>query len=143
MSNIPNIYHNNIRIRICGICLVRQSILLVNHQGLTPSNEYWMPPGGGIAFGETIHSCLKRELYEETGYHVTPGKFVTIHEHIVPPLHAIEHFYEAAISSGTLKKGIDPELQDQIIKDVKWVPLKELANIPQHQKHPILEQFAR
>ena len=34
----------------------------------------WGPPGGNREEGETIDQCATRELYEETGFHLTPRR---------------------------------------------------------------------
>lgn len=141
MTQVDHRYHNILRIRICGICIRDNSILLVNHTSLNKENKLWMPPGGGLEFSETIEQCLQREFLEETGYKIAKSSFFCIHEHIAPPLHAIEHFYEVSIIGGNLITGIDPEISKQIIKEVKWVPLHELSQFPEGLKHPVLHQL--
>ncbi len=37
-------------------------------------------PGGHLEFGETLATCLTREVYEETGLNVEADKLVYIHE---------------------------------------------------------------
>jgi 8-oxo-dGTP diphosphatase len=125
-QEIINQYGNQLRIRVCGICVQEGKILVVNHSGMNESGEFWSPPGGGLQFGETIEECLKREFLEETNTIISVGNFLKINEFVKPPLHAIELFYEVRIESGEIKIGFDPEMEEQIIKDVKWLSFAEV-----------------
>ena len=125
-ENLINQYGNQLRIRICGICVQDNKILLINHSGLNESNEFWSPPGGGLQFGETIEECLKREFLEETNTIILVGKFLKIREFLKPPLHAIELYYEVKIASGIVKKGFDPDMEEQIINDIQWFNFEQI-----------------
>jgi 8-oxo-dGTP diphosphatase len=128
MSNpVHEIYGNRIRVRGCGICVVDNAILLVNHSGLGP-NDFWSPPGGGVNFGESITDSLVREFKEETGVEIQVQEFLFASEFIQAPLHAIEFFFLVEKTGGKLKTGADPEADTQIIKDVKFMPWQELKN---------------
>ena len=125
-QEIINQYGNKIRVRVCGICVQDDKILLVNHSGMNESGEFWSPPGGGLEFGESIEDCLKREFLEETNTVISVGKFLKINEFVKPPLHAIELFYEVKILSGEIKIGFDPEMDYQIIKDIQWLSFADV-----------------
>ena len=125
-QEIINQYGNKIRVRVCGICVQDDKILLVNHSGMNESGEFWSPPGGGLEFGESIEDCLKREFLEETNTIISVGKFIKINEFVKPPLHAVELFYEVKILSGEIKIGFDPEMEEQIIKDIQWLNFEEV-----------------
>lgn len=125
-QEIINQYGNKIRVRVCGICVQDDKILLVNHSGMNESGEFWSPPGGGLEFGESIEDCLKREFLEETNTVISVGKFLKINEFLKPPLHAIELYYEVKIESGNIKKGFDPEMEYQIIEDIQWLSFEEV-----------------
>ena len=131
-QNIINQYGNHIRIRICGVCIQEGKILLLNHIGIRENSDFWCPPGGGLEFGETIDDCLKREFLEETNTEILVGKFLTINEFVNPPLHAVELFYEVKIINGIAKKGIDPEMDEQIISDLRWFSLQETIELSVH-----------
>jgi 8-oxo-dGTP diphosphatase len=120
------IYSNRIRIRVCGICIENNQVLMVCHKGVIDDNDVWLPPGGGMEEGETISQALVREFLEETGFQVEIGNFWFKNEFIHPPIHAIELYFSVQIKSGELIKGIDPELSNdaQLIKDVRWIPLQ-------------------
>jgi 8-oxo-dGTP diphosphatase len=125
-ENIINQYGNQLRVRVCGICVQDGKVLLINHSGLNETGEFWAPPGGGLQFGETIEECLKREFLEETNTIISMGKFLTVREFLKYPLHAIELFYEVNIESGKIEIGIDPEMEEQIIKDIQWLSFEEV-----------------
>lgn len=127
-QEIINQYGNQLRVRVCGICVQDNKILLINHSGMNESGEFWSPPGGGLQFGETVEECLKREFLEETNTVISIVKFLKINEFIKLPLHAIELFYEVRIVSGEVKKGFDPEMKEQIIKDIKWLNFDEVLS---------------
>jgi 8-oxo-dGTP diphosphatase len=131
--NIINQYGNQLRIRVCGICVQEDKILLINHAGMNESGDFWSPPGGGLEFGETIEECLKREFLEETNCEISVGKFLIVNEFIGLPLHAIELFYEVKIINGTPTKGTDPEMELQIIKDLDWIAFEEIKKLSVNQ----------
>lgn len=131
-KEIARQYGNRVRVRACGICLRENSVLMVNHGGIT-SGDFWMPPGGGIEFGSSIEDTLKREFIEETGLEIEPGGFLFGCEYIQHPLHAIELFYLVSISGGALKSGQDPELQ--IIRDARFLTFEEIVTRPAVEVH--------
>jgi 8-oxo-dGTP diphosphatase len=135
---VHRLYGNQVRVRVCGVCIEAGKILLLNHIGIRENLDFWCPPGGGLEFGETIEECLKREFLEETNTEISVGKFLTINEFINPPLHAIELFYEVKIIGGVPKKGFDPEMDEQIITDLRWFSLEEIREFSKGIIHQVI-----
>lgn len=147
MSHIENriIEHfgNKVRVRVCGLCIEKEKILLVNHNSLNEQNEFWSPPGGGLEFGQSSSTNLKREFFEETGIVIEIGNFLFVHEHLNPPLHAIELFFQVKRIGGNLKVGTDPELikDKQIIIDARFVSFEEIKKIGEYNLHQIFHNI--
>lgn len=143
-KNISSTYGNKVRVRVCGVLIKNESILLVKHKGLGKENELWIPPGGGVEFLESAEQALVREFKEETGLDVTVNKFLFCNEHIGAPLHAIELFFEVSKVGGTLMKGSDPEHEsaEQIITEVKFVTFKEIEVINKDKLHSCLKNLS-
>lgn len=139
-KKINEIYGGSVRLRVAGILIEEDRVVLVNHKGLNSDNEFWAPPGGGVRFGESLKEAVIREFHEETGLAVTPGKLITLTEYIDPPLHAVELFFLIEKSTGSMRIGSDPEMnsEDQIIKNVKFFDIKKLTTIPNLHKHKLL-----
>lgn len=140
-KSIEKEYGNRVRLRVAGICIEKEKILLVKHSGLNDSNQFWAPPGGGLQFGESTQECLIREFQEETGLDIQVGEFICVSEYINPPLHAVELFFDVNVVDGKLLSGFDPEAlpEDQIIKNVKFLSFEELSQIPDSMKHSLLK----
>ena len=139
-DTIKSLYGGKTRIRVCGICLQNESILLIKHEGIGVTGELWVPPGGGIEYGEPAEKALKREFREECNVEIKVKKLLFINEFIQKPLHAIELFFEVQLLSGKIKKGMDPEFnkEHQIINEVSFVTFNELNLLPDNKKHGIL-----
>ena len=136
-------YGEQLRVRVCGVCIENDKILLINHLGILENNDFWSVPGGGLSFGETIEECLKREFLEETNTQIEVGEFLTVREFIELPLHAIELFYEVSITGGKLQKGTDPEMVQQIIQAVRWMNLEEIKVKSKVIFHPVVWDIAK
>lgn len=136
-------YANKLRVRVCGVCQQENKLLLVRHDSTLNNNAFWAPPGGGVDFGETMQQALEREMLEETGVKVSVGRFLFINEFVQPPLHAIEFFFEVKITDGSIITGSDPEAaaDKQLIRQVQWLPIKELQAIPTSDKHRALQHL--
>lgn len=128
-QEIHKVFGHQLRLRISGICIENESILLVKHLSVGEKGILWAPPGGGLHYGETIEETLKREFEEETGLLVQMGQPLLINEYMEHPLHAVELFFEVHPVGGVLKKGYDPELGEnsQIIQEVRFVPFEEIS----------------
>lgn len=136
-SEVHQYYGNKIRVRACGLCIVDEKILLINHRGITKTN-FWSPPGGGLEFGESAEDCLKREFLEETGLQIQVKDFLFVCELVKHPLHAVELFFHVQPLTHRLKTGQDPEPgSPSIIKEAKFVSWVEMADIPSTEVHGI------
>jgi len=136
-NEVHTYYGNKVRVRICGLCIVDENLLLINHSSITKTN-LWAPPGGGLNFGESAEDCLKREFLEETSLKVEVGSFLFACELIRHPLHAVEIFFQVNPITTELTKGSDPELgSPDIIKEVRFKSWKEIQAIPPNEIHGI------
>lgn len=139
-ADIGTIFGGSVRVRVCGICIDGDRILLVNHALYGPDDAFWSPPGGGVYFGEMAEHALAREFREETGLEVTIGELLFVNEHIGDPLHAVELFFAIRSFTGTIASGFDPELaaDGQIIRDVRFLSWEEIQAYEPQQRHRIL-----
>jgi len=130
-------FGGRIRVRICGILIENEQILLVKHRGLGEAGFLWNPPGGGANFGESYAETLKREFLEETGLEVEGGRFLVFNEFISKGIHALELFFEVKRTAGRLQLGMDPELsmEEQMLIDLKFWTKEEISQLPAHQFH--------
>lgn len=124
-------YRNTLRVRVCGILIEDNQVLLVHLLSPVSNSMVWMPPGGGLEFGESIEECLKREFKEETGFQVQVKELAFVDELVRPPFHALELYYYVNKESGSLKRGRDPEHDSdlQLIDEVGWIPLSQLSSL--------------
>ena len=136
-------FGHKLRVRVCGICIEEEKILMVNHQSLNEGADFWGPPGGGMDFGISAEQNLKREFLEETGLVVDIENFLFVHEYLSPPLHAIELIFMVNRKGGNLKIGIDPEMakNEQIIKNVEFIPFQNLKQMKKGSVHQMFEKI--
>jgi 8-oxo-dGTP diphosphatase len=129
-EDIIKTFGNKLRLRVSGISIVDDKILLVKHNSLGKNGILYAPPGGGLIFGESVLETLVREMKEETHLDVIPGQFLFVNEYLQSPLHAIELFFEVSVIGGELCKGVDPEMADdrQIIRDVGYYTLEQIQS---------------
>ncbi|TPE45999.1 NUDIX domain-containing protein [Pontibacter mangrovi] len=134
-------YAEKLRVRVCGICVQDHKLLLVRHGSTIGNNAFWAPPGGGLAYGESIKECLKREFEEETGLQVEVKRFLFANEFLQEPLHAVEFFFEVNAVGGSLRTGTDPEAgpDRQLIEHLEWLTVKQIQQIPFADKHRSLQ----
>lgn len=141
-ENIHRIYGEKLRVRVCGICIQEDQILLVHHKSLGKTGSLWAPPGGGQEYGESAKESLKREFKEETGLDVSVGNFLFVHEYLHPPLHGIELFFEVTIIGGQIRLGTDPEMEndEQLLTNVGFFDLKALQSTEMESLHYVLQK---
>lgn len=99
-------------------------VLLVKHQ--EGEKVAWVFPGGRVEENESVAAAAIRECKEETGYDIKLNGVCYIQEY---DIYYVTYFYSSVIG-GKLTLGSDPELpkEKQVLKEVKWVDLKDLKN---------------
>jgi len=137
-KEIESKFGNQLRMRVNGILMQNEKILMIKHL-MGNDRILWSVPGGGMQFGQNATSNLIREFEEETGLTVAVQDYLFVHEYFNHPLHALEHFFSVKWISGDLKLGTDPELnpENQIIDEIRWMSLKDIHSLPQNSLHQI------
>lgn len=138
----PSIYANKVRVRVCGLLIEEEKLLLIKHKSIGEKNILWSPPGGGTEFGENAKDALKREFLEETNLEIEVGQFLFTYEMINETHHAIELFFHVKRTSGTVRLGADPELKadNQIISEISYLSSDEIDKMDKRMLHGIFRE---
>lgn len=139
------------RIRAAVLIFNQDSLLLVKHVDPISGFTWWIPPGGGLEDGdESILDCAVREVYEESGLHVTPSRPVYFRE-FQERKAGVRHFeiYFTAEScrgepSTENIAGNGPD--EEFIKEVSWISRREISNLtvfPEYFKDGLWKDYQK
>lgn len=116
-----------IRVRVSILVVRGNDILLVRHE--KKERSYWLLPGGGVEYGESLHEAVRREAAEETGLDVDVGDVVLIWESLPPDRsrHGVNICFRATVLGGELRTQTDDRL-----REAAYVPLTSLGDLAMH-----------
>ncbi len=140
-SEVLEKFGGYVRVRVCGIAVQDDQVLVIRHKALFHDGPFWSPPGGSLEFGESIPEALAREFLEETQLTVAVGELLFVNEFIRSPLHTLELFFRVSVSSGDLLLGHDPEFTQQIMEEAAWLSWSELKALPADHVHSIFHKY--
>jgi ADP-ribose pyrophosphatase YjhB (NUDIX family) len=114
-----------IKVRVAGVFTRGDEILLANH--VKDGRSYWLLPGGGLEFGESLAAALEREMREETSLETRTGKLLLIAESLPPDKHrhVLNLVFQAEVLSGVAHLN---EVSERL-KGVGWRKRAELAGL--------------
>jgi len=117
----------------CKAIIVREGKLLLtvnrDHQG-----DFYLLPGGGQRFGETLTEALSREVLEETGWVVEPGRLILARDYVGANHEFAEwegdvHQTELIFMARPVRREDEQQEPDQWQTGIEWVGPEELRNI--------------
>lgn len=104
-----------------------------------PWADGWKPPSGVPKPGETLREAVVREVREETGVAVEPGRAHAVEEVRLYPESGDEAtgFTAATFAAWAETTGLDPDpgVEDEEIADVQW-----FENPPANRHHPLFDR---
>ena len=114
-----------IKVRVAGVYTRGDEILLVNH--VKDGRSYWLLPGGGLEFGESLAAGLERELREEAGLETRTGKLLLLAESLPPDKHrhVLNLVFHGQVTGGEAHLN---EVSERL-KGVAWRKKGELAGL--------------
>jgi 8-oxo-dGTP pyrophosphatase MutT (NUDIX family) len=109
-------------------------ILLTQMSGRTRIEGLWTLPGGGIDHGEDLRDAVVREVHEETGLLIDPGRVLDVHsshftgpnsDGVVEDYHGIHVIFEATLRPESV--GVEPHVLEanSSTAHAAWVPVEE------------------
>ncbi|MEU4161715.1 NUDIX hydrolase [Actinoplanes sp. NPDC026670] len=110
--------------RVTGICIEDDRILLLDQDTDGPRTSSL--PGGKVEAGETLSEALIREMREETGVEVEPGRLLYLCDNTAA--HVVHITFEVRRvggNVGAIGEGVDT----RPIRGVRFVELSELTGL--------------
>ena len=104
-------------IRVVGGAAIRGDAVLMARRGPGSYEGLWEFPGGKVEPGESDEAALARELAEELRVQVTVHEFLGVGR-------------DERIELFCYRVGFDGEPHNVEHTELRWVPLRELAEIP-------------
>ena len=106
----------------------QECVLLAWWNGEGHSDPAWSLPGGGIEFDESIRDGLVREVFEETGLRVRPGRLVGLSEFHNPGtgFHQVDLLFRARVAGPAAAVLRDPA---GVVNRLRWATEAELATL--------------
>jgi 8-oxo-dGTP pyrophosphatase MutT (NUDIX family) len=126
------------RVGVYAVLTRGDRVLLTRMSSRTRIEGRWTLPGGGIDHGEDPRDALRREVYEETGLRVEPGRVADVHtthfvgaraDGVVEDYHGIHLIFEAEISEGS--RDVEPHVVevDSTTDAAEWVPVEKALEL--------------
>ncbi len=126
---------DQLRVAVCAVVWNDAGEVLLQQRG---DNGYWGLPGGGVERGETLHEATVREVWEESGFTIEPGRLVGVYSD--PLLHQIVRYpdgnvihYVTIVLEGRVVGGA-PTLCEET-RALRWATVTELPEpfVPSHR----------
>ena len=117
-------HEGDVRVRVGGIIISNGEVLLIAHK--KENDIYWLLPGGGVDYGESLSEALMREFAEELNIEITVNDLALISDSIAPmgERHIINIFFLCEYSKGDFMLGDEIRLHD-----FKFFKREEISNI--------------
>jgi 8-oxo-dGTP diphosphatase len=115
------------RVAVRAVIVVGGRVLLVNaYPG--DASDLWVPPGGGAESGVSLHDNLMREVREETGLAIRPGRLVGLSEFHNPAtgFHQVDLLFRARLAGPDEAVLADPT---GVVNRLRWASEAELASL--------------